>query len=89
MRQDERAARLLVSEKEIFRNLESEATRAHFSRLRAGRADTADTSSMHLDALRDLKGVNTHIVAASAYPVLESKGELLSSRLRHDDELSQ
>ncbi len=86
---DERAARLLVIEKEVFRNLESEATRAHFGRLRAGRADTADTSSMHLDALRDLKSVNTHIVAASAYPVLESKGELLSSRLRHDDETSQ
>jgi phosphate:Na+ symporter len=37
---------------------------------------------MHLDALRDLKNVNTHIVAAAAYPVLESKGDLLPSRLR-------
>jgi phosphate:Na+ symporter len=37
---------------------------------------------MHLDALRDLKRVNAHLVAASAYPVLEGKGELLPSRLR-------
>jgi len=30
--------------------------------------------------------VNTHLVAAAAYPVLESKGELLPSRLRQDGE---
>ena len=43
---------------------------------------------MHLDALRDLKNVNTHLVAAAAYPVLESKGELLPSRLRPDGDAS-
>ena len=41
---------------------------------------------MHLDALRDLKNVNTHLVAAAAYPVLENIGELLPSRIRQDDE---
>jgi phosphate:Na+ symporter len=81
---DERAARLLAAEKEIFRDLESEATDAHFSRLRARRIDTAETSTMHLDALRDLKNVNTHLVAAAAYPVLENTGELLRSRIRQD-----
>ena len=86
MTADERAARLLAGEKEVFRNLESEATDSHFERLRAGRLDTAETSSLHLDALRDLKNVNTHLVAAAAYPVLENKGELLRSRLRQDDE---
>ena len=44
-----------------------------------------ETSSLHLDALRHLKQINTHLVAAAAYPVLESKGELLPSRLRQDD----
>jgi phosphate:Na+ symporter len=87
MTADERAARLLVGEKEVFRNLESEATAAHFARLRARRTDTVETSTMHLDALRDLKNVNTHLVAAAAYPVLESKGELLPSRLRQDGEI--
>jgi len=79
---DDRAARLLAAEKEAFRSLEAEATASHFARLRAGRIDTAETSSLHLDALRDLKRVNAHLVAAAAYPVLERKGGLLVSRLR-------
>jgi phosphate:Na+ symporter len=83
---DERAARLLAAEKEVFRKLEAEATEAHFGRLRAGRLDTAETSTLHLDALRDLKNVNTHLVAAAAYPVLENIGELLASRIRQDDD---
>jgi phosphate:Na+ symporter len=86
MTADERAARLLAGEKEVFRNLEAQATDSHFERLREGRLDTAETSSLHLDALRDLKNVNTHLVAAAAYPVLENKGELLPSRLRQDDD---
>jgi phosphate:Na+ symporter len=79
---DDRAARLLVEEKEVFRGLEAEATTAHFERLRAGKVSTVETSALHLDALRDLKRVNAHLVAAAAYPVLEGKGELLPSRLR-------
>jgi phosphate:Na+ symporter len=82
---DERAARLLASEKEVFRNLQSASMDAHFDRLRSRRPDTTETSSLHLDALRDLKIVNNHIVAAAAYPVLENKGELLPSRLRQTD----
>jgi phosphate:Na+ symporter len=62
--------------------METEATAAHFERLRAGGADTARTSTLHLDALRDLKSVNTHLVAAAAYPLLEDRGELLPTRLR-------
>ena len=81
---DERAARLLASEKETFRGMETSATEAHFERLRSGRIDTAETSALHLDALRYLKSVNAHLVAGAAYPLLESKGELLASRLRQD-----
>jgi phosphate:Na+ symporter len=79
---DDRAARLLVEEKEVFRALEAEATAAHFEHLREGRVGSVDSSALALDALRDLKRVNAHLVAAAAYPVLERKGELLSSRLR-------
>jgi phosphate:Na+ symporter len=85
MTEDERAARLLAAEKEAFRSIEAAATASHFERLRAGRIETAETSSLHLDALRDLKRINAHLVAAAAYPVLEGKGELLPSRLRQDD----
>jgi phosphate:Na+ symporter len=79
---DERAARFLASEKEEFRAMQSASIEGHFERLRSRRIDTAETSALHLDALRDLKTVNGHIVAAAAYPVLESRGELLPSRLR-------
>jgi phosphate:Na+ symporter len=79
---DERAARLLAAEKEAFRAIETAATDAHFEQLRAGRLDSAETSVFLLDALRDLKSVNTHLVAAAAYPVLASAGELLPTRLR-------
>jgi phosphate:Na+ symporter len=82
---DERAARLLAAEKEAFRAMEVASTDAHFDRLRSRRLDTAETSALHLDALRDLKSVNKHIVAAAAYPVLESRGELLPTRLRQPD----
>ena len=77
-----RAARLLASEKEAFRDLETAATQTHFERLRAGRVETQETSALHLDALRDLKLVNTHLVAAAAYPVLRNQGDLLPNRLR-------
>ena len=62
----------------------ADATEAHFERLRAGRR-AAETSALHLDLLRDIKPVNAHLVAAAAYPVLESRGELLPTRIRSDD----
>jgi phosphate:Na+ symporter len=79
---DPRAARKLVEEKEVFRNMEAEATEAHFARLRQERLDSTETSGLHLDLIRDLKRINAHLVEGSAYPVLEEKGDLLPSRLR-------
>jgi len=82
MTEDARTARLLADEKEAFRDLEAAATQAHFTRLRTGNGTTAETSSLHLDLVRDLKRVNAHLVAAAAYPVLKEQGELLRSRVR-------
>jgi phosphate:Na+ symporter len=79
---DQRGARHLAGEKEAFRNLETIVTDTHFQRLRSGKADTVETSTMHLDALRDLENVNASLVAAAAYPILEKAGELLPTRLR-------
>jgi phosphate:Na+ symporter len=81
MSDDARAARMLAAEKEVFRDLETAATQAHFTRLRQGRLDTAETSALHLDIIRDLKRVNSHLVAGAAYPVLERGGELLPTRI--------
>jgi phosphate:Na+ symporter len=83
MTDDPRAARTLLAEKEVFRDLEARATGSHFARVRAGRVESVETSTLHLDVLRDLKRINSHIAAAS-YPVLERLGELLPSRLRRD-----
>lgn len=80
---DTRAARRLLGEKEIFRDLEAQATVSHFARIRAGRVESVETSALHLDVLRDLKRINAH-VSAAAYAVLEKRGELLSSRLRQN-----
>ena len=83
MTDDARAARVLLGEKEIFRDLEARATESHFARIRAGRVESVETSALHLDVLRDMKRINSH-VAAAAYPVLERIGELLPSRLRQE-----
>jgi phosphate:Na+ symporter len=79
---DPATARALVAEKDAFREIETEAVAAHFARLRSGNARTVETSSLHLDALRDLKRINSHLVEASAYPILRTGGELLPSRLK-------
>ena len=82
---DPRAARSLLAEKEVFRDLEARATEAHFARVRAGRVESVETSALHLDLLRDAKRINAHL-AAAAYPVLDRIGELLPSRLRREPE---
>lgn len=79
---DEGAARLLVAEKEAFRSVETEAVNAHYQRLQSGNVSTMETSSLHLDALRDLKQVNSHLIEGAAYPVLRARGALLPTRLR-------
>jgi phosphate:Na+ symporter len=81
MTDDPRTARLLAAEKEAFREMENAATQSHFERLRAGRIETAETSALHLDVIRDLKRINSHIVAGAAYPVLERGGQLLPTRI--------
>jgi phosphate:Na+ symporter len=40
------------------------------------------TSSLHLDALRDLKRVGSHLIEGAAYPVLTAEGALLPTRPR-------
>jgi phosphate:Na+ symporter len=74
-------ARQLVAEKDRLRDVEKETSRRHFERLREGTEQSVETSSIHLDTIRDLKQVNS-LLASIAYPVLEESGELSGSRLR-------
>jgi phosphate:Na+ symporter len=58
-------------------------TEEYFGRARTSRAETIEMGKLLLDIVRDLKRVNAHL-AGAAYPVLEGRGELLSSRLNQD-----
>ena len=79
--EDPRTARMLAEEKAAFRDAEAKATASHFDRMRANDLQAAQASSIHLDLLRDIKQINSHIIAAAAYPVLERTGALLPSRV--------
>jgi phosphate:Na+ symporter len=74
-------ARKLIAEKAELRAAEFVAAESHLARLREGRPESIESSSLHLDILRDLKRIHSHICSA-AYPVLERLGELTPSRLR-------
>jgi len=69
------AARKLLREKSELRRAELAAADRHFERLREGRPETLETTSLHLDVLSDLKRIHSHICSV-AYPVLQAAGEL-------------
>jgi hypothetical protein len=74
-------ARTLIEEKTGLRNAELAASESHLGRLREGRVESIETSSLHLAMRRDLKRIRPHICSV-AYPVLEATGELQPSSLR-------
>jgi phosphate:Na+ symporter len=78
---DVKIARQLVTEKATLRATEFAAAESHLARLREGRSESMESSSLHLDILRDLKRIHSHICSV-AYPVLERAGELQPSRLK-------
>lgn len=78
---DAETARQLVLEKDRLRDLEKSSSQSHFARLGEGTAKSVETSSIHLDTIRDLKQINS-LLASIAYPVLEEQGMLRGSRLR-------
>jgi phosphate:Na+ symporter len=67
-------ARKLLAEKALLRNTELTAIERHLDRLREGRPETIETTSLHLDVLRDLRRIHSHICSV-AYPVLDGAGE--------------
>ena len=83
MTEDIDAARQLVSQKELLRDLNQKLERKHLTRLRQGLKETIETSAIHIDLLRSLKVLNTGF-AMIAYPLLREKGVLLESRLSKD-----
>jgi Na+/phosphate symporter len=78
---DVKIARRLIGEKTQLRTAELAAAESHLARLRQGRPESIETSALHIDVLRDLKRIHSHICSA-AYPVLDAAGELQPSRLK-------
>jgi phosphate:Na+ symporter len=77
-------ARKLLAEKASLRNAELAATERHLDRLREGRPETIETTSLHLDVLRDLRRIHSHICSV-AYPVLDAAGELPALQAAESD----
>ncbi len=77
---DLETARQLASQKEIVRAMEQKSEARHLERLREGRASSRDTSSIHIDTIRDLKEINSLLVSIT-YPVLQAAGMLRGNRL--------
>ncbi|WP_172955006.1 Na/Pi cotransporter family protein [Sterolibacterium denitrificans] len=78
---DVKAARQLLEEKSRIRELEFAAAEKHMARLKVGRVESIETSALHIDILRDLKRIHSHICSA-AYPALEAAGQLNRTRLK-------
>ncbi|TJZ93301.1 Na/Pi cotransporter family protein [Paracoccus gahaiensis] len=81
MTRDREMARRLMEQKVEIRNLERQSAQHHLIRLREDQSDSRETSSLHLDLLRDLKRINAHAVSV-AHPILDEEGLLIESRLR-------
>lgn len=87
---DVQDAQRLVEEKVKFRELEMQNYEKHLARLADQTVQSLETSSLHLDLMRDLKRINSHFCSV-AYPILESAGVLSESRIRkvaHDRDVT-
>jgi len=80
-------ARRLIRDKAYLRNAEIAAAERHFERLREARAETLETTSIHLDVLRDLKRIHSHICSV-AYPVLDAVGATSAGEVAESDSIS-
>jgi phosphate:Na+ symporter len=76
---DVNEARKLLVEKTTVRNAELAATERHLDRLREGRPESVETTSLHLDVLRDLRRIHSHVCTV-AYSVLDAAGQLAADR---------
>jgi len=77
---DVEQARQLVAQKEKVRTMVRSSEESHMQRLRDGNDNSYDSSSIHIDTMRDLKEINS-LFASIAYPVLAGAGMLRKSRL--------
>jgi phosphate:Na+ symporter len=70
-----------------LRSAELIAAERHLERLREGRPESLETTSLHLDVLRDLKRIHSHICSV-AYPLLEAVGKVPAGDLAESDPIT-
>src|SRR5262249_58829245 len=63
------AARRLIAQKAELRNAEGSAAERHLEPLREGRPETLETTTLHLDVLRDLSLCREMVEPESRYRV--------------------
>ena len=73
--EDSDLARMLFDAKASIRELESKSVTTHLERIGTGISESIETSSLHLDIIRDLKRINSHLTSI-AYPVLKALGKV-------------
>ena len=76
-------ARRLMETKVVLRDAERRSMERHLVRVGEGRPESLETSSLHLDVIRDFRRINNHLTSV-AYPILEAAGELSESRLKSE-----
>lgn len=77
---DLESARLLLEEKTEMTRLERASRKKHLRRLSDGSKTSFESSNIHLESLRALREINSH-VASVCYPILYRGGQLLETRL--------
>ncbi len=65
-----RIAKKLIKNKTELRTLAEKTQEKHFKRLRDGKPETVQTSSIHIDLIRDLARINGHLTSV-AFNILE------------------
>jgi phosphate:Na+ symporter len=84
---DVNESRKLLAEKVQLRSIELAAAEGHLERLRQGLPETLETTSLHLDVIRDLKCIHSHICSV-AYPVLDAVDETVTSEIAESDAIA-
>ncbi len=71
---DKELAQQLLNDKQAIRDKEIEGMALHIERLGEGLQSTVDTSSLHVDIIRDYRRINSYMCTV-AYPLLEEDEE--------------
>ena len=67
---DKELAQKLLDDKQEIRDAEITGMAQHIERLSVGKPETVDTSSLHVDIIRDYRRINSYMCTV-AYPLLE------------------